>query len=146
MSENRNPAGIRRGLRVAAVSAAGAGCLFTTLPSVALAAPGNARTPGPAACNDTRINADLGATTWHMRIVIGGHGAPAPGCEDNYALVDSCQPAEMDECGDSLGLVRFLNGRWIRYTSFPTDKCMSQVIADRVPRRWSNPGWGWLNC
>ena len=41
MFEKSNPVGIRRGLRVAASTAVGAGLLFTAFPSVALAAPGD---------------------------------------------------------------------------------------------------------
>ena len=36
--------------------------------------------PGPAQCNERRINADSGATTRPERIIVGGYRAPAPGC------------------------------------------------------------------
>jgi len=105
------------------------------------------QTPGPAQCYETRINADLGATSWHERLVVGGYGAPSPGCENNYALVDSCPPAEKGECGDSLSLVRFVDNRWRQYISLPNPvTCYSQAVRDGVPTRWRDLSGWFPNC
>ena len=82
-------------------------------------------TPGPAQCNDAKVRHDLHAGQY-AGIVTGSFGAPAPGCENNYALVDLCKYTS-EPCGDSSGLARFANDKWAWYAFFPTTKCVSRA-------------------
>lgn len=91
-------------------------------------------TPGPFQCNDAKVRKDLPAGA-SAGIVTGPFGAPAPGCENNYALVDLCKYTA-EPCGDSSGLARFDNDQWTWYAFFPTTKCVSTAKADDVPARW----------
>ena len=102
----------------------------------------NRATPGPSQCNDTEVRKDLrvGASAG---IVTRPFGAPAPGCEDNYALVDICRYTD-EPCGDSSGLARFANDKWTWYAFFPTTKCVSTAEAHHVPARWL--GGFFRNC
>jgi hypothetical protein len=93
-------------------------------------------TPGPAKCNDAKVRHDLHAGR-SAGIVVGGFGAPAPGCQNNYALVDICKYTD-EPCGDSTGLARFAHDEWTWYAFFPTNKCVSTAKADRVPTRWQS--------
>ena len=92
-------------------------------------------TPGSSQCNDVKVQHDLGGK--HTGIIIGGYGAPAPGCENNYALVDVCKSTD-EPCGDSTGLARFAHGKWTWWAFFPTTKCVSTAKAAGVPERWQD--------
>ena len=92
-------------------------------------------TPGPAQCNDAKVRQDLNAGKY-AGIVKGPYGAPAPGCENNYAMVDLCRYYSAEPCGDSSGLARFAHDKWSWYAFFPTNKCVSTAKADEVPTRW----------
>ena len=102
--------------------------------AVACQTPGSA-TPGPRQCNDGRVRADLHGDQY-MGIIGPPYGAPARGCENNYALVDHCKYNSAEPCGDSSGLARYVHGRWYWYAFFPTTECVRQARLDGVPARW----------
>ncbi|MEZ0342881.1 hypothetical protein ACAG25_23230 [Mycobacterium sp. pV006] len=66
-------------------------------------------------CDATVIAADLGELV-HVRR-----------CYGSWAYVGS------GEVGDARSLIRFVDGTWTRYTSFPSSICAPQAVLDGVP-------------
>jgi hypothetical protein len=72
-------------------------------------------TPPAASCDAAAISRDLGYKQTVVR------------CYGDWAHIDAGGP------GDAQSLARLVDGKWTRYSDFPTSICQSKAKSDGVP-------------
>jgi hypothetical protein len=102
---------------LACVAIAGCGSETANGESTASASSHSSSTQPPATCDAAAISHDL------------GYQKTVKQCYGDWAEVDAGGP------GDSLSIVRLVNGAWTTYASFPTSICNSKARSDGVPEQ-----------